>query len=75
MTRVAPDPYALVELARDVRPPGYAVSFAGFALRSGLERPLAVCARERPPWLEAVAAAPGAWEAQPAEALAAYAPA
>jgi pimeloyl-ACP methyl ester carboxylesterase len=55
-----PDPYALVELARDIRPADYATGFARQATQlSGLEWALAVCARWRPPWLEAVAAEPG----------------
>ena len=50
-----PDPYAVVELSRDVRPPDYATMFAGQALRlSGLAEPIAVCAADRPSWLEAV---------------------
>jgi pimeloyl-ACP methyl ester carboxylesterase len=49
-----PDPYALVELATDVRPRDYASGFARQAAQfSGLSRPLAVCARERPGWLAA----------------------
>ena len=53
----APDPWALAELSRDVRPPDYATGFARQATQlSGLEWPVAVCARARPPWLEAVAA-------------------
>lgn len=47
-----PDPYALADLATDARPPAYASNYAMLALqRSGLERPIAVCARERPEWL------------------------
>lgn len=50
-----PDPYALVELAIDVRPPDYASSFARQAGQfSGLAQPVVVCARERPAWLGAV---------------------
>jgi pimeloyl-ACP methyl ester carboxylesterase len=50
-----PDPYALVELAIDVRPADYAASFARQAGQfSGLTQPITVCARERPPWLAAV---------------------
>ena len=52
-----PDPYALVELSTDVRPPDYATTFVRQAVHySGLERCVAVVARVRPPWLEAVAA-------------------
>jgi pimeloyl-ACP methyl ester carboxylesterase len=50
-----PDPYALLELSADVRPPDYAVTYARHAAeRSGLDRPLAVTATARPPWLAAV---------------------
>ena len=55
-----PDPWALLELTRDVRPPDYATSFARQAIQlSGLRAPLAVVARWRPPWLAAVAEEPG----------------
>jgi pimeloyl-ACP methyl ester carboxylesterase len=51
----APDPYALIELATDIRPQDYASVFARQAAQfSGLTQPLLVCARERPPWLAAV---------------------
>jgi pimeloyl-ACP methyl ester carboxylesterase len=50
-----PDPFALVELATDIRPPDYACVFARLAAQlSELRHPVAVCARERPSWLEAV---------------------
>lgn len=59
-----PDPYALVELATDIRPPDYACIFARLAAQlsdlsspAGASRrrgPIAVCAREHPSWLEAV---------------------
>jgi pimeloyl-ACP methyl ester carboxylesterase len=56
----APDPYALFELGTDLRPPEYSVAFARQATAlSGLEHPLAIAGRVRPPWLEAVAAEPG----------------
>ncbi len=55
-----PDPLALFELARDIRPPDYAANFVRQATQlSGLPCPLAVCARERSPWLQAVIAEPG----------------
>ncbi|HTO06779.1 MAG TPA: alpha/beta hydrolase [Myxococcota bacterium] len=55
-----PDPFALAELAHDVRPPDYAASFARQASRlSGLAQPVAVCARARPAWLAAALAEPG----------------
>jgi pimeloyl-ACP methyl ester carboxylesterase len=51
-----PDPYALLELSSDVRPPDYAVTYARHAAeRSGLDRPFALVASERPAWLAAVA--------------------
>lgn len=68
-----PDPFALAELSRDVRPPDYATSFARQATHlSELETPLAVCAVNRPPWLAAVAAEPGVVECEVGEALARY---
>jgi pimeloyl-ACP methyl ester carboxylesterase len=71
---VPPDGWALLELAHDVRPPDYSTSFARLATQfSGLAWPLAVCARWRPPWLEAVAAEPGVLDTTLDEALAYYA--
>jgi len=56
----APDPYALAELTRDVRPADYAVNYARLTLQfSGLDEPLAVASRVRTPWLDAVSAEPG----------------
>jgi len=70
-TGVAPDGFALIELARDVRPPDYASTYARLALQfSGLEAPIAVSAVVRPPWLEAVAAEPGVVELRVPQALA-----
>jgi len=69
-----PDPWALLELSRDVRPPDYAAAFARQAvLLSGLAWPLAVCARWRPPWLAAVAEETGVLDLPLAEAVAYYA--
>jgi pimeloyl-ACP methyl ester carboxylesterase len=63
-----PDPFALRELSRDVRPPDYAASFAREAVeQSGLEAPLVVSATERPPWLAAVVERYGT-EVRPVEA-------
>ena len=59
-----PDPYALVELGRDLRPPDYATAFSRLALQgSDLEQPITVVARFRPSWLRAVAGEPGVGEA------------
>ena len=68
-----PDPFALVELSRDVRPPDYATAFVRQANElSGLERPLTVCAVERPEWLRAVLEEPGVDASSLAGALALY---
>lgn len=57
---VPPDPFALVELASDVRPPDYATAFARQATQnSQLADPIAVVARNRPEWLAAVVDEPG----------------
>ena len=58
-----PDPWALHELTRDVRPPDYAATFARQAsTRSGLDTAIAVVGVNRPPWLEGVVAEPGVVE-------------
>lgn len=69
-----PDPFALLELARDVRPPDYAQTYVRFVTeRSELERPIIVSAVVRPAWLAAVAAEPGVGEEDLSSALAYYA--
>lgn len=69
-----PDPYALYELSRDLRPPDYTIEFVRMALdRSGLEEPITVAAVIRPVWLAAVAAEVGVAQATVREALATYA--
>ncbi|MDD9933583.1 MAG: alpha/beta hydrolase [Myxococcales bacterium] len=69
-----PDPYAMVDLATDIRPPDYATAYArAAALFSGLKRPITVCTRERPDWLAAVVSELGADEASLGQALAHYA--
>jgi len=69
-----PDPFALAELARDVRPPAHATAFARQAVvLSGLARPITICALERAAWLRAVAEEPGVEESTISEALAFYA--
>jgi pimeloyl-ACP methyl ester carboxylesterase len=69
-----PDPYALVELGRDLRPPDYATSFVRLAVQgSTLDEPITVVARFRPAWLRAVGDQAGVAEANTiSEALAAY---
>ena len=50
-----PDPFALVELAADLRPAEYAEKFVALACAgSGIEQPITVCAKSRPDWLAAV---------------------
>lgn len=68
-----PDPYALVELGRDLRPPDYATLFVRLALAgSDLDEPIAVASVFRPEWLEAVAREHGVLDITMAEALALY---
>ena len=55
-----PDPFALAELSRDVRPADYATTYLRQALQfSGLDQPIFVTSVVRPPWLTAVVAEPG----------------
>jgi pimeloyl-ACP methyl ester carboxylesterase len=55
----APDPFALVELASDLRPPDYVVRFAELAAEhSPLAQPISIAAKARPDWLAAVVAHP-----------------
>jgi pimeloyl-ACP methyl ester carboxylesterase len=69
-----PDPFALVELSRDVRPPDYATAFVRQANElSGLERPISVCCAEKPEWLEAALREPGVQMLGVEDALAYYA--
>lgn len=68
----AADPLALLELARQVRPPAWAARFLALAHElSGLAQPVFVCADERPPWLAGLTQQPGATVAPVARALAA----
>jgi pimeloyl-ACP methyl ester carboxylesterase len=69
-----PDPYAMVELGRDLRPPDYATSFVRLAVTgSELDQPITVCAVFRPAWLEAACGEHGVSEATLSEALSSYA--
>ncbi|HEX2577885.1 MAG TPA: alpha/beta hydrolase [Aquihabitans sp.] len=69
-----PDPFALIELARDVRPGDYATTFVRQAVQfSGLEVPVAVAAVVHPPWLAAVVDAQGVVAEGLPEALGRYA--
>lgn len=71
--RTSPDPYALLELSRDLRPRDYAALFARLALEhSGLEEPITVASVVRPPWLEAVIDEMGVVIGDAEQALATY---
>ncbi len=72
-TDTSPDPYALVELGRDLRPPDYATSFVRLALAdSTFDEPIAVSSVFRPEWLDAVAREHGVMDVPLAEALGVY---
>lgn len=69
-TGATPDPVAMTELSRDVRPPDYARTFAWQASAlAGLESVIAVTAVNRPPWLAEVASQPGVVECGLSDAL------
>lgn len=69
-----PDPYALVELGRDLRPGDYAVSFVNLANAGApVSSPITVASTFHPKWLAAVVDSPGVVEATLADALASYA--
>lgn len=58
-----PDPFAVIELSRDVRPPDYALTYVTQAVEgSDLDVPIAVAGKVRPPWLAAVVEADGVVE-------------
>lgn len=71
---VPPDPFALLELARDVRPPDYAQTYARYAVEgSELDDPVWVSCVVRPEWVTAIEAEPGVARGAVAEGLARYA--
>jgi pimeloyl-ACP methyl ester carboxylesterase len=50
-----PDPWALIELSRDLRPASYANSFLRLAVaNSGIDDPIAVATKVEPLWIEAI---------------------
>ena len=70
----APDPYALVELGRDLRPGDYAVSFVNLAnAEAPITTPITVASSFQPRWMAAVVDSPGVAEASLADALTFYA--
>jgi pimeloyl-ACP methyl ester carboxylesterase len=69
-----PDPFALAELAHDIRPPDYATTFVRFAVEgSEVDDPVVVATVSRPEWLAAVATEPGVTELPLTAALARFA--
>lgn len=69
----APDPFALVELASDIRPPDYVARFAELAAENSMvSNPITVSGSARPDWLKAVLQVRGVREAPLGEALAEY---
>jgi pimeloyl-ACP methyl ester carboxylesterase len=69
-----PDPLAIAELGRDIRPPDYATTFARLAATaSALDAPIAVAGINRPPWLAAVVDEPGVVECNLPTALSMFA--
>jgi pimeloyl-ACP methyl ester carboxylesterase len=71
--RATPDPFALVELAMDIRPPNYAASFVRqFVSVCETPQPVSVCTAARPPWLAAVVEEYGVVTAGIEEALRTY---
>jgi pimeloyl-ACP methyl ester carboxylesterase len=69
-----PDPFALAELSRDVRPADYAIEFVRLAVAgSGMSNPFAICAKARPEWLRAVAEELGAQQMSVEDALGKFA--
>lgn len=50
-----PDPFALMELSNDVRPPNYVASFTRtFVAATSADSPVYICTAARPAWLVAV---------------------
>ena len=69
-----PDPFALVELASDIRPPDYVARFAELAAEhSGRETAVYVCGKARPDWLKSALNVRGVQECSLEAALAACA--
>jgi pimeloyl-ACP methyl ester carboxylesterase len=69
-----PDPFALLELSRDIRTADYAAVLARMALHgSALDHPLVVATVNRPGWLAAVVDEPGVVQTDAVDALAGFA--
>jgi len=71
---VPPDPFALLELSRDVRPPDYAQNYARYAVEgSNLDEPLWVSTVVRPEWVVAISDEPGVGRGSISQGLLRYA--
>jgi pimeloyl-ACP methyl ester carboxylesterase len=71
---VAPDPWALVELARDTRPADYVIEFVHEAnKKSRLDSPISVASVSEPDWLRAVSDDPFVRKRTTVQALADFA--
>ncbi len=65
-----PDPFAMMELATDVRPPNYVTSFVRqYVGVASSDQPVAICTAARPAWLASVVEEYGVVESTLAEAL------
>lgn len=70
----SPDPFALAELARDVRSVDYATTYVRLACAgAALDEPICVSTVSRPEWLAAVAAEPGVLDLPLLDAVAHFA--
>lgn len=69
-----PDPWALLDLAHELRPPDYATTFVRLAMAASTHpEPISVVCASSAPWLDAVRAEPGvASDVDLASALARY---
>lgn len=68
-----PDPYALLELAIDIRPADYVTTYARQAVEySSIDRPISLATVARHPWIDAVAELPGVVRERVGDALARY---
>ncbi len=69
-----PDPFAMIELARDLRPRDYAAEYARQATEySELDPALAICTAEEPEWIQAVGDMPGVEHLEARSAVSLYA--
>ena len=71
--RSTPDPWALLELASDVRPPEYAADhLRQIQALAGLDTAIVVASLGRPEWLTAITQSPVVIEAEIATGLAIF---